>query len=130
MTLGFAFYAKWFKTAGQCDQPIGCPTVLLEDANGGDTGQSGAVTFHDGVSVMNQGKADETQGGQWYWDPSTSYFWTWDTPEFIAKKIQGIIKARGLSGASKSFLVSSFDTLLESKATLLITSTIFRILQQ
>ncbi|KAF6836914.1 Chitinase 1-like protein 1 [Colletotrichum musicola] len=47
INLGFALYAKWFTTAaGQnCTSPVGCPTVLLEAADGSDTGNSGAVEF-------------------------------------------------------------------------------------
>ncbi|KAI1378568.1 glycoside hydrolase family 18 protein [Hypoxylon crocopeplum] len=98
MNLGFAFYAKFFKTQGQCAQPIGCATVLLEDANGGDTGQSGAVTFLESPAVLASGQADADEGGMWYWDASTSYFWTWDTPDFVAQKFDQIVKARGLGG--------------------------------
>ncbi|RYP49351.1 hypothetical protein DL768_004911 [Monosporascus sp. mg162] len=98
LNLGFAFYAKFFETQGQCSQPIGCPTVLLEDANGGDTGKSGAVTFLEVPPVLASGQADTTEGGQWYWDPATSNFWTWDTPDFIAQKFKDIVKARGLGG--------------------------------
>lgn len=47
MSLGLAFYAKWFKTKSgyDCSKGIGCPTELLEFANGSDTGESGSVTF-------------------------------------------------------------------------------------
>jgi chitinase len=53
MNLGFAFYAKWFTTVegAACEQPIGCPTVLLENADGSDTGMSGAMTFQ-GVNFL------------------------------------------------------------------------------
>ena len=101
MNLGFAFYAKWFKTQGTCTQPIGCPTVLLEAADGSDTGMSGAVTFRDVPPILSSGIADTTLGGEWYWDPSTSYFWTWDTPQFIAEKFTQIVQAKGLGGVSK-----------------------------
>ncbi|KAF3057454.1 Chitinase 1 [Daldinia childiae] len=98
LNLGFAFYAKYFVTQGECTQPIGCPTVQLEDANGGDTGKSGAVTFLEGPPVLSSGKADTEEGGQWYWDAAESKFWTWDTPDFIAQKFEQIVKARGLGG--------------------------------
>ncbi|KAK1638795.1 family 18 glycosyl hydrolase [Colletotrichum phormii] len=47
INLGFALYAKWFTTAKgyNCTQGLGCPTELLEAADGTDTGMSGAVTF-------------------------------------------------------------------------------------
>lgn len=98
MNLGFAFYAKYFQTQGECTQPIGCPTVQLEDANGGDTGKSGAITFKENPAVLSSGKADTENGGQWFWDSSTSYFWTWDTPDFVAQKFEQIVKARKLGG--------------------------------
>ncbi|KAI0837170.1 glycoside hydrolase family 18 protein [Hypoxylon sp. FL0890] len=98
MNLGFAFYAKYFQTQGECTQPIGCPTVELEDASGADTGKSGAITFQQGPSVLSSGKADTENGGEWFWDSSTSYFWTWDTPDFIAQKFEQIVKARNLGG--------------------------------
>ncbi|EJT76552.1 hypothetical protein GGTG_06471 [Gaeumannomyces tritici R3-111a-1] len=47
LSLGFAFYAKWFNTAkgAECTSPVGCPAAVLEDAAGADTGKSGAFTF-------------------------------------------------------------------------------------
>ncbi|KAK1541392.1 glycosyl hydrolase family 18 [Colletotrichum paranaense] len=47
INLGFALYAKWFTTAKgyNCTQGLGCPTELMEAADGTDTGMSGAVTF-------------------------------------------------------------------------------------
>lgn len=48
MNLGFAYYAKWFTTSpyGDCESnPIGCPTALLENPDGTDTGNSGTMTF-------------------------------------------------------------------------------------
>ncbi|KAI1459452.1 glycoside hydrolase family 18 protein [Annulohypoxylon moriforme] len=98
LNLGFAFYAKYFTTQGECTQPIGCPTVALEDASGGDTGKSGAVTFQEVPPVLSSGKADTDEGGQWFWDSATSYFWTWDTPDFVAQKFEQIVKAKGLGG--------------------------------
>lgn len=106
MNLGFAFYAKFFTTADgdTCDTPTGCPTAVLEDANGGDTGKSGAITFEkenygeEFTRVMANGKADTEKGGQWYWDATTKKYWTWDTADFIAKKMTDIVKAKGLGG--------------------------------
>lgn len=51
INLGFAYYAKWFKTSekGDCkENPIGCPTDVLENPDGTDAGKSGAVTFEKG----------------------------------------------------------------------------------
>src|SRR5687768_14750170 len=112
MSLGFAFYAKYFTTAEgiECTRPIGCPTELLEAADGSDTGLSGAVTFEEanyqgawGVppsfsTAMEQGVTDEQNGGQWYWDAESRLFWTWDTPALITRKFTEIVKSRGLGG--------------------------------
>nr|QDJ94325.1 chitinase chiA5 [Cordyceps cicadae] len=106
MNLGFAFYAKKFATADgvTCDKPTGCKTALLENADGTDPGLSAAVTFEIGNyvgdfdQVVKNSKADEDEGGQWYWDSATKFYWTFDTPEFIAKKFTDIVKARGLGG--------------------------------
>lgn len=53
LVFGFPFYAKWFTTVEgeKCTSPIGCPMELLEDAEGADTGKSGAITFEKGNFV-------------------------------------------------------------------------------
>lgn len=48
--------------------------------------------------VLANGKADDVQGGQWWWDPNTSKFWTWDTPAFIARKFAEVVKPYRLGG--------------------------------
>jgi chitinase len=46
INLGFAFYAKYFTTAGACGaSALGCAVVSAEDSNGDDTHKSGAWTF-------------------------------------------------------------------------------------
>ncbi|KAJ4003678.1 hypothetical protein NW752_011098 [Fusarium irregulare] len=47
LVLGLPFYAKWFTTKKgyTCTQAIGCPTELLENPDGSDTGKSGSMTF-------------------------------------------------------------------------------------
>ncbi|EGU73913.1 hypothetical protein FOXB_15576, partial [Fusarium oxysporum f. sp. conglutinans Fo5176] len=47
LAIGIPFYAKWFTTKNgyTCNQPIGCPTELLEDElDGSDTGKPGSMT--------------------------------------------------------------------------------------
>ncbi|KAK0657071.1 family 18 glycosyl hydrolase [Cercophora newfieldiana] len=165
LNLGFAMYAKWFTTVpGQnCTEPIGCPTVALENPDGTDPGKSGALTLEagniapapppatlkgttdgtcgygtglrclatdccsqyghcgngndycgatcqpgygrcDGFTVkgsfskaLANSQYDSDNGGQWYWD-SDGIFWTWDTPEIIAKKFDEIVKPKELGG--------------------------------
>ncbi|KAF7542447.1 hypothetical protein G7Z17_g11554 [Cylindrodendrum hubeiense] len=50
---GIPFYAKFFTTKKgvECTTPTGCPTELLEAADGSDTGLSGALTFEKGNFV-------------------------------------------------------------------------------
>ncbi|OKL55307.1 hypothetical protein UA08_09415 [Talaromyces atroroseus] len=111
--LGIAFYAKYFTTDPSSDcstNPIGCATVELEDASGQDTGKSGAVTFETSPEVSSSsitsswskaksnGITDEEAGGQYYWDSDAQLFWTWDTPDLIAKKFDEIISQKGLGG--------------------------------
>jgi len=112
MNLGFAFYVKWFKTSpgAGCDKnPIGCRTVLMEDPDtGADMGQAGAFSWHDRVpedlqisfaKALKYGTYDIEAGGHYYWDQEEQRFWTWDTPEAIAKKIPLIMEKRELGGA-------------------------------
>ncbi|KAL7781713.1 glycoside hydrolase family 18 protein [Trichoderma afarasin] len=106
INLGFAFYAKYFTTAPgvNCTTPVGCPTAVLEDAEGNDTGLSGAITFETSTyagaleHAVANGIADEELGGQWWWDSEKEIFWTWDTAEFAARKFKDIVVPKGLGG--------------------------------
>jgi GH18 family chitinase len=112
MNLGFAFYIKWYKTDphGGCDlNPIGCKTTLMEDPlTGADLGQAGAFSWHDPVpselsasyeKAMAHGKYDSEHGGHYYWDSDEDIWWSWDTPEAIAKKFPAIVEQKILGGA-------------------------------
>ncbi|KAL2891413.1 Endochitinase 1 [Ceratocystis lukuohia] len=48
--------------------------------------------------AFENGHEDVENGGQWYVDPKTSLFWTWDTPALVERKFTEIIAARGLGG--------------------------------
>lgn len=107
LILGFAFYAKYFTTQPgvKCEGPTGCPTAVLEGADGSDTGLSGAVTFEaanyvegDFLNAITNGQVDAEGGGAWYWDAAKEVFWTWDTPELIARKFDEIVTPKGLGG--------------------------------
>ena len=112
MNLGFAFYIKWFKTDpnGGCQEdPIGCKTALLEDpVTGADLGRAGGFSWHDPVPedisasyerAMAHGSFDTEGGGHYYWDVEENIWWTWDTPEAIAKKFPAIVGRKNLGGA-------------------------------
>jgi GH18 family chitinase len=112
LNLGFAFYIKWYKTAvnGGCEQnPIGCKTALMEDPlTGADLGKAGAFSWHDPVPeeltasyerAMAHGKYDSEHGGHYYWDSEEQLWWSWDTPDAIAKKFPAIMEEKKLGGA-------------------------------
>jgi chitinase len=113
INLGFPFYAKWFKTASDCSsQPLGCPTMPLEDAQGADTGNSGSMTFEAnpvdtppaGVAeswtrAQAGGKLDEQAGGEYFFDAQENIFWTWDTEDIIEQKFTDIIDPLKVGGA-------------------------------
>ncbi|CCU79984.1 unnamed protein product [Blumeria hordei] len=165
INLGFAMYAKWFTLdpSKPCENGLNCTTVMSEDANGLDTGKSGATTFeasnyakplgnmtasvngacgpktstfcatgmccssagfcgntdeycnnclgsaygsgcneipisaHFQMAVRD-GLKDEQAGGAYYYDQANHLFWTFDTPELIARKFTEIVDARKLGG--------------------------------
>ncbi|KAI1823298.1 glycoside hydrolase family 18 protein [Xylaria intraflava] len=110
INLGFAFYTKYFRVEGKsCAQsPIGCPTGLMEDPEtGADLGKTGGFSWHDGIpqevegsfkKALSKGQYDEQGGGYWYWDEDESLWWTFDTPEAIAKKFPQIVEEKRLGG--------------------------------
>ncbi|KAI0018597.1 glycoside hydrolase family 18 protein [Xylariomycetidae sp. FL0641] len=109
VNLGFAFYAKYFRTeqAACAVDPIGCPTGLMEDPEtGADLGKTGGFSWHDEVPeevrpsyerALTRGKYDEVGGGYWYWDEGEALWWTFETPEAILKKVP-LVKKRQLGG--------------------------------
>ena len=51
------------------------------------------------LKAIKNEQIDQAEGGAWYWDADSELFWTWDTPDLIARKFHEIIAARGLGGA-------------------------------
>lgn len=109
--LGFAFYVKCFRTDphGGCgENPVGCRTPLMEDPEtGADLGQTGGFSWHDNVpselsmsfeKALAGGKYDSEGGGHYYWDSEENMWWTWDTPDAIAKKFPAIMEEKKLGG--------------------------------
>jgi GH18 family chitinase len=82
---------------------------LMEDPlTGADLGQAGAFSWHDPVPselsssyerAMAHGKYDSGHGGHYYWDSDEDIWWSWDTPEAIAKKFPAIVEQKNLGGA-------------------------------
>ena len=129
MNLGFAFYLKWFNTDpnGGCDEnPIGCRTTLMEDPlTGADLGQGGGFSWHDAVpkdrlvsysKAMVHGKYDNEHGGHYYWDAEENLWWTWDTPDAIAKKFPAIVEKKNLGGVFAWGLGEDADKFIHLKA--------------
>ncbi|OTB02712.1 glycoside hydrolase family 18 protein [Hypoxylon sp. CI-4A] len=110
INLGFAFYAKYFRTerSACAGNPIGCPTALLEDPKTGtDLGRAGSFSWRDDVPqdvkasferATTQGKYDAVGGGYYYWDQDETLWWTFDTPSAISKKFPYVVEAEGLGG--------------------------------
>ena len=129
MNLGFAFYIKWYKTDphGGCDSnPIGCKTSLMEDpSTGADLGQAGAFSWHDPIPndvsasyerAMAHGKYDSEHGGHYYWDAEENIWWSWDTPDVIAKKFPAIMEKKNMGGAFAWGLGEDADDFAHLKA--------------
>ncbi|KAI1314031.1 glycoside hydrolase family 18 protein [Xylaria venustula] len=110
INLGFAFYTKFFRTEGEscAENPIGCPTGLMEDPDtGADLGKTGGFSWHDDVpedvresfeKALDKGRYDEQGGGYWYWDEDQALWWTFDTPAAITKKFPLIVEEKRLGG--------------------------------
>ena len=81
----------------------------MEDPlTGADLGQAGAFSWHDPIPseisasferAMVYGKYDSEDGGHYYWDPDEDLWWSWDTPDAIARKFPAIMEKKGLGGA-------------------------------
>jgi GH18 family chitinase len=110
INLGFAFYTKYFRIEGKfcAADPIGCPTGLMEDPEtGADLGKTGGFSWHDDVpedvkasfeKAMSSGSYDEDGGGYWYLDEEQAIWWTFDTPDAVAKKFPLVVEERKLGG--------------------------------
>ncbi|KAG9234766.1 putative glycosyl hydrolase, family 18 [Amylocarpus encephaloides] len=71
-----------------------CGTNCLSDY-GNCTAVSATTLFR---SAMANGTTDEDAGAEYYYDSANNVFWTWDTPQLIAKKFTLIVKSRHLGG--------------------------------
>lgn len=65
INLGIPLYTKYFKldASKPCENGLGCATVLLENADGSDTGMSGAVTFEAYNYAKPTGNLTESTDG-------------------------------------------------------------------
>lgn len=108
LNLGLAYYVKWTKTQ-DCDpdQPLGCPTELLEDPNtGADLGRTAAFSWHDEVpDDLKPSFARATSRGRYfedgsfgYWDAEERRWWTFDTQRVIGRKFDDIVAPLRLGG--------------------------------
>ncbi|OTB00123.1 glycoside hydrolase family 18 protein [Hypoxylon sp. CI-4A] len=90
--------------SGCCSQYGFCGASAEYCALGCQTAYSGpgACSGPDLVDAFRKalahGVLDEKEGGMWYWDPDTKFFWTWDTPALMQRKMHEIVGAKGLGG--------------------------------
>ncbi|KAI6781312.1 uncharacterized protein J7T54_004085 [Emericellopsis cladophorae] len=109
LNLGLGYYVKWFYTTDDCspEDPIGCPTLLLEDPEtGADLGRTGGFSWHDEVpedviESFARAQADGmyTEDGSYgYWDEKELRWWTFDTPKSIAQKMYELVHGMKLGG--------------------------------
>lgn len=66
--------------------------------------------------ATKDGMTDDKAGGQYYWDESTNLFWSWDTPELIARKFADIVKAKNIGGVMAWSLGEDTDSFAHLKA--------------
>lgn len=109
LNLGFAFYTKYFRTEYQAclGNPIGCPTLLLEDPEtGADQGHTGAFAWADETpsevrtsfaKALGSGQYDDAAGGYYYWDADEDLWWTHETPSSIKDKFS-LVRDVGIGG--------------------------------
>ncbi|KAK7987169.1 hypothetical protein PG988_002157 [Apiospora saccharicola] len=91
---------------------IGCPTGGMEDPGTGiDLGRTGGFSYHDAVPdevarsfkrALSEGVYDEWGGGYYFMDHDTelpdALFWTFDTPDAIARKFPHVVESNKLGG--------------------------------
>ncbi|KAK7753097.1 hypothetical protein SLS62_005047 [Diatrype stigma] len=109
LNLGFAFYTKYFRTEHQTclGNPVGCPTLLLEDPEtGADLGRTGAFAWADETpsevrtsfaKARGSGQYDDAAGGYYYWDADEDLWWTHETPGSIKDKFS-LVRDVGIGG--------------------------------
>ncbi|OQD77163.1 hypothetical protein PENDEC_c003G06537 [Penicillium decumbens] len=101
-------------TNGKCGSSDGkcpdgqCCSAYGNCGSGDDFCQAGCLSDFGtckGVSITDSwrraekdGKTDEKEGGQYYWDKESNLFWTWDTPELIGQKFKDIVEAKKIGG--------------------------------
>ncbi|KAJ5594344.1 uncharacterized protein N7459_000552 [Penicillium hispanicum] len=96
-----------FGEAAKC--PDGqCCSAYGNCGSGDDFCQAGCLSDYGtckGISITDSwrraqtdGKTDEKAGGQYYWDKEDNLFWTWDTPDLIARKFTDIVEAKKIGG--------------------------------
>ncbi|KAJ5624387.1 hypothetical protein N7510_000696 [Penicillium lagena] len=96
-----------FSSSSKC--PDGqCCSQYGNCGSGDDFCQAGCLSDYGtckGISITDSwrraqkdGKTDDKEGGQYYYDDKVNIFWTWDTPDLIAQKYQKIVEAKKLGG--------------------------------
>jgi chitinase len=82
--------------------------IFSLSGTGDDFCQAGCLSDYGtckGISITESwrkaekdGQTDEKLGGQYYFDKENNLFWTWDTPDLIARKFKDIVAEKKLGG--------------------------------
>lgn len=91
------------KCASGCCSIYGNCGTSPEHCSGGCQHAFGTGCTDPDVSASWQNAAangdyDQEAGGHYYFDPQEKLFWTWDSPENIARKFKDIVATYGLGG--------------------------------
>lgn len=108
LNLGVGYYVKWFTTT-DCDpeQPLGCPTQLLEDPEtGGDLGRTAGFSWHDetppdlaaSFALAQQNGTTFEDGSYGFYDARENRWWSFDTPRSIRRKMDDVVGPMGIGG--------------------------------
>ncbi|KAJ5265042.1 hypothetical protein N7505_007835 [Penicillium chrysogenum] len=96
------FGAKAKCSSGQCCSSSGYCGITDEFCQAGclsDYGTCKGISITDSWrKAQEDGSTDKEGGGQYYFDRENNLFWSWDTPEMIARKFKEIVVEKKLGG--------------------------------
>ncbi|KAK0382726.1 hypothetical protein NLU13_9822 [Sarocladium strictum] len=109
LNFGLGYYVKWFMASSECgvEDPLGCPTQLLEDPDtGADLGKTGAFSWHDPVPEdLAESFARAQSEGRYFADGSYGYldklenrWWSFDSARVASTKVEKLLRPLGLGG--------------------------------
>ncbi|KAK4193241.1 chitinase 1 [Podospora australis] len=105
----------WYKCPGTlcCGQYGFCGNTTAHCGLGCQSGYgtcTGPSTTDSLKRALASSRYDKTNGADWFWDNTTSMFWSFDTPTGIAEKFEQIVDPENLGGVfAWSLGEDSFD---------------------